>query len=88
MASEPSSAAQSAASSFNWGSVIGAGIDAGASIFGGLFNANQARLNRKFQERMYNQQVQDNRNTWMIQQRWNSPENQLKLLEQSDQPEH
>lgn len=78
-----SSSAQSAASSFNWGSVIGAGVDAAGSIFGSLFNANQARKNRQFQERMYNQQVQDNRNSWMIQQLWNSPANQKRLLEEA-----
>lgn len=52
----------------------------GGSIAGGLFGANQARKNRKFQERMYNQQVQDNINFWKMQQDYNLPSAQLERI--------
>lgn len=53
----------------------------GGSIAGGLFNANQAKLNRKFQERMYDKQVQDNINFWNMQNEYNLPSAQLQRLQ-------
>ena len=50
------------------------------SVAGGLFNANQAKINRKFQERMYNKQVEDNINFWKMQQDYNLPSAQLQRL--------
>lgn len=52
---------------------IGAGLDAAGGFLGGLFNANQARKNRQFQERMYNKQVEDNIRFWEMQNRFNLP---------------
>lgn len=53
--------------------IIGAGIDAIGSVAGGLFSANQARKNRKFQERMYNKQLEDNRENWRMVNEYNLP---------------
>lgn len=58
-------------------SALSAGIgflgNLGGSIAGGLFNANQAKINRKFQERMYDKQVQDNIKFWNMQNEYNNP---------------
>ena len=53
----------------------------GGSIASGLFNANQAKINRKFQERMYNKQVEDNINFWKMQNEYNLPSAQLQRLQ-------
>ena len=55
----------------------------GGSLLGGLFNANQAKINRKFQERMYDKQVQDNINFWKLQQEYNLPSAQLERIRQA-----
>ena len=60
---------------------IGAGLDAAGGFLGGLFNANQARKNRKFQERMYNKQVEDNIHFWEMQNRYNLPSAMKQRLE-------
>lgn len=60
--------------------IIGAGIDAVASVGGGLFSANQARKNRAFQERMYYQQLADNRENWRMMNAYNLPSAQLQRL--------
>lgn len=57
--------------------MAGAAIDAVNSIAGGLFSANQARKNRKFQERMYARQLEDNRENWRMVNEYNLPKNQL-----------
>lgn len=58
-------------------SALSAGIgflgNLGGSVAGGLFNANQAKINRKFQERMYNKQVEDNIKFWNMQNEYNNP---------------
>ena len=63
---------------------ISSAVEAGGNflsgIFGGLFNANQAKKNRAFQERMYNQQVQDNINFWKMNNEYNDPSAQLERL--------
>lgn len=38
----------------DWAGPIGAGIDAFGGVVGGLFSANQAGVNRAWQERMAN----------------------------------
>lgn len=53
--------------------VIGAALDFGSQILGGLFSANQSKKNRQFQERMYHQQVEDNIKFWNMQNEYNLP---------------
>lgn len=60
--------------------IAGAAIDAISSVGGGLFSANQARKNRQFQERMYYQQLEDNRENWRMQNEYNLPSAQLQRL--------
>ena len=59
---------------------IGSVLDAGASLLGGLFNANQAKKNLAFQERMYKQQVEDSKQMWLMQQAYNLPSAQMQRL--------
>lgn len=63
--------------------IIGAGLTAVADVASGLFSANQARKNRKFQERMYNKQVEDNRKNWEMVNAYNLPSAQLARLRDS-----
>ena len=60
---------------------VGALGSIAGSVSGGLFSANQARKNRKFQERMYNQQVQDTLDFWNKQNEYNLPSAQRQRLE-------
>lgn len=60
--------------------VIGSALDFGSSLVGGLFNANQAKKNRQFQERMYERQVQDAKDMWLMQARWDLPSAQVQRL--------
>lgn len=60
--------------------VVGHAIDAVGSVATGLFNSNQAKKNRAFQERMYNQQVKDNRETWQMMVDYDTPLNQKNRL--------
>lgn len=60
--------------------IIGAGIDAISNVAGGLFSANQARKNRQWQTRMYERQLEDNRENWRIQTEYNTPKNQLSRI--------
>lgn len=60
--------------------IAGSAIDAISSFAGGLFNANQARKNRAFQERMYERQVQDNIKFWEMQNAYDLPSAQLQRL--------
>lgn len=60
--------------------IIGGALDAFGAVAGGLFSANQARKNRKFQERMYNKQVEDNRENWRMQNEYNLPSAQMQRL--------
>lgn len=53
--------------------IAGAAVGAVGDVAGGLFSANQARKNRKFQERMYNKQVEDNRKNWEMVNEFNHP---------------
>lgn len=55
--------------------VIGAGLDFLSGVAGSFFNANQAKKNRQFQERMYKQQLEDNINLWKMQNEYNLPSN-------------
>ena len=59
---------------------LGFGAQVGSGIFSSLFSANQAKLNRKFQERMYNKQVEDNIKFWNMQNDYNLPSAQLQRL--------
>lgn len=63
---------------------LSAGIGFGSSVaggfLGGLFNANQAKKNRAFQERMYDKQVEDNIKFWNMQNEYNLPSAQLQRL--------
>ena len=59
---------------------IGSILDAGSSFLSGLFNANQAKKNRQFQEKMYKQQVEDAKNLWLMQQNFNLPSAQVQRL--------
>lgn len=61
---------------FDFGSLAGRAVDAISSFTGGLFSANQAKKNRAFQERMYERQLQDNRENWRMEQEYNTPLNQ------------
>lgn len=45
----------------DWKPAVEAAGSVASGFLGGLFNANQARKNRQFQERMYYQQLEDNR---------------------------
>lgn len=58
------------------GNLLGSGLSA-------LYNANQSKINRKFQERMYNKQVEDSINFWKMQQEYNTPANQLQRIVES-----
>lgn len=59
---------------------VGAALDFGSNIVGGLFNANQARKNRAFQERMYNKQVEDSISFWKMEQAYNHPQQVLERM--------
>lgn len=71
-------------------------LSAGMNFLGGLmsneqtaqYNAEEAQKNRDFQERMYNQQVQDNINFWKMQNEYNMPsavfERQLNGMKQNN----
>lgn len=59
---------------------VGAALDFGSNIVGGLFNANQARKNRAFQERMYNKQVEDSISFWKMEQAYNHPQKVLERM--------
>lgn len=50
------------------------------SATSGLFAANQAKKNRAFQERMYYQQLKDNRENWEMVNRFNLPSAQVARL--------
>lgn len=58
----------------------GAVVDMGSRISQPLMEINQAKKNRAFQERMYKQQVEDNKEFWLMQQRWNLPSAQVQRL--------
>lgn len=53
--------------------IIGAGLDFLSGVGSSLFNLNQARKNRAFQERMYDKQVEDNIRLWNMNNQWNLP---------------
>lgn len=59
---------------------LGALGSLGSNTAGGLFNINQARKNRAFQERMFERQVQVNRENWDIENRYNLPSAQVQRL--------
>ena len=59
--------------------IEGASAVAGA-VSSGLFGANQARKNRAFQERMYNKQLEDNRENWRMVNEYNLPSAALQRL--------
>ena len=66
---------------------LSAGIGFLGNLFGsersGQYNAREAQKNRDFQERMYNQQVQDNINFWKMQQAYNLPSAQLERIREA-----
>lgn len=66
--------------------LIGAGmaLDAASSGLGALFNTNQARKNRAFQERMYFQQLEDNRENWRMENEYNLPSAQVQRLKDAN----
>ena len=66
-------------------SIIAAGVGAVGSLFGGFSSQNSSkkmmREQMRWQESMYNRQLADNRENWQMQNEYNSPSNQRKLLE-------
>ena len=68
-------------------SVIGSGISAVGNALGGVFSSSSnkklMREQMHWQEAMYQRQLQDARENWKMQNEYNSPANQRKLLEQA-----
>ena len=68
-------------------SVIGSGISAIGNALGGVFssqsNKKLMREQMRWQESMYSRQLQDARDNWKMQNEYNSPANQRKLLEEA-----
>lgn len=68
-------------------SVIGSGISAIGNALGGVFssqsNKKLMREQMRWQESMYQRQLQDARDNWKMQNEYNSPANQRKLLEEA-----
>lgn len=68
-------------------SVIGSGISAIGNALGGVFssqsNKKLMREQMRWQESMYARQLQDARDNWKMQNEYNSPANQRKLLEEA-----
>lgn len=68
-------------------SVIGSGISAIGNALGGVFssqsNKKLMREQMHWQESMYQRQLQDARENWKMQNEYNSPANQRKLLEEA-----
>lgn len=68
-------------------SVIGSGISAIGNALGGVFssqsNKKLMREQMRWQESMYARQLQDARENWRMQNQYNSPANQRKLLEEA-----
>ena len=67
--------------------VIGSGISAIGNAFGGVLssqsNKKLMREQMHWQEAMYQRQLQDARENWQMQNEYNSPANQRKLLEEA-----
>lgn len=67
--------------------VIGSGISAIGNALGGVFssqsNKKLMREQMRWQESMYQRQLQDARDNWKMQNEYNSPANQRKLLEEA-----
>lgn len=67
--------------------LIGSGISAIGNAIGGVFSSqNNKKLMREqmhWQEAMYQRQLQDARENWKMQNEYNSPANQRKLLEEA-----
>lgn len=67
--------------------LIGGGISAIGNTLGGVFssksNKNLMREQMRWQESMYARQLQDARDNWKMQNEYNSPANQRKLLEEA-----
>ena len=68
-------------------SVIGSGISAVGNALGGVLssqsNKKLMREQMRWQESMYARQLQDARDNWKMQNEYNSPANQRKLLEEA-----
>ena len=68
-------------------SIIGSGISAIGNAIGGVFssqsNKKLMREQMHWQESMYQRQLQDARENWQMQNEYNSPANQRKLLEEA-----
>lgn len=68
--------------------LIGSAVQAvgglASNIVGGLFNANQAKKDRAFQERMYNKQYQDSIDFWNMQNQFNLPSAALQRLKDAN----
>lgn len=68
-------------------SVIGSGISAIGNALGGVFSSSSnkklMREQMRWQESMYSRQLQDARENWKMQNEYNSPANQRKLLEEA-----
>lgn len=54
------------------------------SLSSGLFGYNQAAKNRSFQERMYEKQLEDNRENWRMVNEYNLPSAQLQRLKDAN----
>lgn len=59
---------------------LGAAASLGSSAATGLFGINQAKKNRAFQERMFERQVQVNRENWEMENKYNLPSAQVQRL--------
>lgn len=68
-------------------SVIGSGISAIGNALGGVLSSSSnkklMREQMRWQENMYQRQLQDARQNWKMQNEYNSPANQRKLLEEA-----
>lgn len=66
---------------------IAAGIAAGASLVGGAIDAfttgGQNKKSRQFSEQMYQRQYDDNLKLWRTQNEYNSPQSQMKRLQEA-----
>lgn len=56
----------------------------GSNVAGGLFNVNQARKNRAFQERMFYKQIEETRKNWQMENEYNLPSAQRQRLEDAN----
>lgn len=64
--------------------LVAAGSQLGAGAIGAINAGNLNRKNRRWNEEMYVRQLQDARDNWRLQNEYNSPSNQRRLLEEAN----